>query len=165
MRQRNKKLIKRGLQLKMIAVFVALACISGCFQVILVNRSVTEIMQEAQLGEGALADRLPGIVAENLVWTLVLLVPLMAYIGLVVTNRVAGPIYVFERYLDRLLAGERVGVCRLRRTDELGELADRLSQLAERLQAGADAAPGPRPADGGPSDDPTGTDASLERAA
>ena len=147
MRQRNKKLIKRGLQLKMIIVFVSLACISGCFQLILVNRSVIELMQDAEMGEGTLADRLPGIMAENLLWTLALLVPLMAYIGLVVTNRIAGPVYVFERYLDRLLGGETVGPCRLRRTDELKELAERLTLVGERLNA-ADAAP--EPSDGGP---------------
>lgn len=160
MRQRTKRLVKRGLQLKMIIVFVSLACISGCFQLILVNRSVVELMQNAHMGEGALADRLPGILTENLLWTLALLVPLMSYIGLVVTQRVAGPVYVFERYLDRLLAGETVGACRLRKGDELREVAERLTRLAERIQDES-AAAGPRATDRDERDD----QASMERAA
>lgn len=161
MRQRTKKLIKRSLQLKMVAVFVGMACISGCFQVILVNRSVIELMSTAEGGQLSLVDQLPGVLAENLLWTIALLVPLMGYVGLVVTQRVAGPIYVFERYLDRLLAGERMGPCRLRKADELKDLAERLTRVAERLgaldegerlaateasaDASGDAAPGPRP--------------------
>lgn len=164
MRNRSSKPIKPRLQLRMVAVFVALACVSGCFQLILINRSIIELLEAQDVGAQALMARLPMTMIENLLWTFALLVPLMGYVGLKVTQRIAGPIHVFERYIDRFLAGEQVGACRLRKSDELKGLAVRLTALVEHAQAVSESSANAAEKD--PTDDSnTGSDPSLERAA
>jgi hypothetical protein len=157
---RSSKPIKPRLQLRMVAVFVALACVSGCFQLILVNRSIVELLQAQDVGAEALTERLPLTMTENLLWTVALLVPLMGYVGLIVTQRIAGPIHVFERYIDRYLAGESVGACRLRKGDELHGLAVRLTALVEHAQQAVESKSGEAVEGQSPGSDPA-----LERAA
>lgn len=134
MRFRLKKLVKHGLQLKMISVFIGLACISGCFQLILVNRSLVQLVRDSKLVDTGLADRLPAILTNNFLWTLAVLVPLMGWVGLLMTQRIAGPVYRFEKYLDSFAAGEDLPPCKIRKGDELQELCDRLNKALDRAR-------------------------------
>ena len=57
---------------------------------------------------------------------------------LVFTHRVAGPIYRFEQTLDRLARGEDIASVKIRKGDELKEMADKLNaviRLINRLKA------------------------------
>ena len=130
--KRKQKLTKSGLQLRLTLVFVTLSCMSALFQVFLINRSMLELARtHGQSGDPMLAA-LPSILGQNLVITLLVLVPLMLVVGVLVTHRVAGPVYRFERYFQALLRGEDPGPIHLRRRDELHELAGLVNEVREQ---------------------------------
>ncbi len=132
MRLRIKKLVKHDLQLKMVGVFLGLACICGFFQLLLVNRSLIGLLKDTRLDDPAILSRLPGILTSNFLITLAVLVPLMGYVGILMTQRIAGPVYRFEKYLDGLLAGEESRLCTIRKGDELQDLCDKINAVAGR---------------------------------
>ena len=65
---------------------------------------------------------------------LLILTPFVVLIGLVISNRVAGPIYNIKRYLGKLLIGDYSSNIRLRKKDELHDLADEINRFVEKLR-------------------------------
>jgi nitrogen fixation/metabolism regulation signal transduction histidine kinase len=61
-----------------------------------------------------------------------LLVVILA--GIVITHRIAGPVYKIERKLEQVLQGDENTQIRLRQGDELQELADKINVLITRYQ-------------------------------
>lgn len=135
MRFRKKKLINTGLQLKLIAVFLFLSCISALFQVILLNRSVMSLSGLMETDGDILLAELPGLLFSNMIMTLGVLLPMMLLVGILVTHRVAGPIYRFEQHLGAIARGENPGVCRIREGDELQSLCDKINAAVEQLKS------------------------------
>lgn len=74
----------------------------------------------------------------RLVWKLVIswlvLVVLLFALGILATHRIVGPLYVVDRNLARLMAGEPVRPRPLRRGDEFQALFDRVAALGLRWQ-------------------------------
>jgi signal peptidase II len=54
--------------------------------------------------------------------------------GILITHRIAGPIYKFERYLESIARGEEQGDCKLRKGDELHDLCERLNTAVRALK-------------------------------
>lgn len=140
MTQRNQKLIHPKFQLKLVGTFFLLACISALFQVLLLNLSLQELAP--RLGEGgeALLVVLSEVLRENLLIAFAFLVPLMLVVGVLVTHRIAGPIYRMERHLEALARGENPGECRIRKSDEFQELCQRINDAQRALLAAKEAA-------------------------
>ena len=130
---RKKKLVKSRLQLRMTAVFLAVACSASMFQVVLLNWSLLRFSEQFGVQTELLLEGLPKLLLTNLVLSLVVLVPAMLYFGIQVTHRIAGPIYSFERHLDQIIAGERPNPVQLRDTDELQELCEKLNRAVDAL--------------------------------
>ena len=59
---------------------------------------------------------------------------LMALMGLVLTHRVAGPVYVMSLYIATLAAGRYPRMRPLRKKDELRGFFDRLSEAVDRIR-------------------------------
>jgi methyl-accepting chemotaxis protein len=53
--------------------------------------------------------------------------------GLVMSHRIAGPVYRIAEDIDRVLAGEKGVQVKLRRKDALEELANKVNQLIEHV--------------------------------
>ena len=66
------------------------------------------------------------------------LLPLMLVVGVLVTHRVAGPIYRFEQHLGAIARGEDPGVCRIRKTDELHDLCRIINEAVDAMKTQAD---------------------------
>ena len=98
-RLRRRKLIKPALQLKLIAVFCFCGLLAVLTQTILLSRGLALLAGKAGPEEARILSEAPGIVLSNLMLTSAILVPLFASIGVLVTFRIAGPVYRFERYL------------------------------------------------------------------
>jgi methyl-accepting chemotaxis protein len=64
---------------------------------------------------------------------LVFLTPLVILIGLVLSNRIAGPIYRIHKYLDALCLGDYSERLKLREKDELQDIAASANDLAAKL--------------------------------
>lgn len=135
MKARKQKLIKSGLQMRLIMAFLALGIVAALFQVLLLNYSVMEMARDMAVESDQLMARLAGILTRNLLITLGVLTPLMLTFGVLITFRVAGPIWRFERYLESVARGEEIGPCGIRKRDELHDLCDRINAAVEYLRS------------------------------
>jgi len=133
--RRRKKLINSRLQLHLVAIFSCLACFAALFQVLILNRSILKLAERSGDSGSRLAAEIPTLLFGNLAITLAVLLPLMLVVGVLVTHRIAGPVYRFEQHLGAIARGEDPGVCRIREGDELQELCQIINQAVERLKA------------------------------
>ncbi|MBX3221309.1 MAG: HAMP domain-containing protein [Labilithrix sp.] len=72
---------------------------------------------------------------QLLAGTGVLLVALLAFMGIVITHRIVGPVHKMKRLLRRVSTGRLVIEERLRRGDELEDLFDTFLQMTYSLRA------------------------------
>ena len=135
--KRTKRLIKSGLQLKLILTFVGLACVASLFEVILLNRAVTYVAAQMPRDGGILLAELPAVLRSSVLLCLGVLVPVTIGVGLVLTHRIAGPIYRFEMYLRSIAAGEQIGRCKVREGDELQDFCELLNEAVSTLRTEA----------------------------
>lgn len=63
-----------------------------------------------------------------------LLVVLLGVVGILATHRIVGPIYVVDRYIQRITQGEAVHPRPLRRGDEFQSLYNHVNDMAIRLR-------------------------------
>lgn len=61
------------------------------------------------------------------------LVLMLFLLGILVTHRIVGPLYVVDRYLARIIAGDPVQFRPLRKGDEFQALFERVQELAAQL--------------------------------
>lgn len=145
--RRSRKLIQPGLQLRLIASFVGLAAFALCGQFLLLGYRLTDATASMDGAGGQLAAEIPRVMLEVLTFSLLILLPVIFAFGVLLTFRIAGPVYRFEQYLQGLAAGEELGPCRIREGDELQNLCEAINAATAPLQrtgdAPADAAPAP----------------------
>jgi hypothetical protein len=135
MQARKRKLIKTRFQLKLIGVFLGLASVSAVIQTLLVNHSLLKLLGRNEQANQALLGDLPGLLLGNLALSMGLLLPTMGIIGVLLTHRIAGPVYRFEQYLEAIARGERAGACSIRKNDEFQELCGLINQAFERTRS------------------------------
>jgi len=134
MHRRKKKLIKSRLQLKLVSAFLAMAVVASLFQVILLNTSLLKLTEDLGVQTTDVITRFSSVLVRNLLITLGVLVPFMFLFGILITHRIAGPVYKFERYLDAVIRGDEEGECRLRKGDDLQELCERINRAVAVLK-------------------------------
>lgn len=139
--KRRIKIIKPRLQLKLVSIFVGMAALAILLQSILVAHHLTGLANELPESGQYIVDALPGLFIQILVFTVGLVLPLIFAVGVLVTHRIAGPVYRFEQHLLRMAAGEEVEPCRLRQGDELQGLCEIINRVIERVQGASDEAP------------------------
>jgi signal transduction histidine kinase len=81
-----------------------------------------------------LMDAIPEVLIQSLLLTFCVVLPLIFLVGVLLTFRIAGPVYRFETYLSQILRGENPGECRLRKGDELNELCGLINQVTLPLR-------------------------------
>ena len=131
---RLRKLVKSRLQLRLVLAFAVVGLLACLFQVTLLGRSLLRLAQELPESGDSVLGLLPGLLAWNLVWTGLFLLPATFLVGVLVTHRVAGPVLRFERWLGEIARGEDPGPCRIRADDELQELCQRLNEAVQTLR-------------------------------
>ena len=70
-----------------------------------------------------------------LLFRLALVTPVVVFICLVLSNRIAGPIYHIQRYLKRISAGKYDINLKLRKHDELQDVAGAVNNLVSKLRS------------------------------
>ena len=129
--RRRIKLIKPRLQLKLIGVFVGLSGLGFLMQSLHVGLRLSELAANVPEGGPYLMAMMPELPLEILMVSFGMLLPLTIAVGILVTFRIAGPVYRFEQYLKAVIRGDEVGPCRLRKGDELQELCQLISDATE----------------------------------
>jgi len=132
---RRRRLIQPALQLKLTLAFLCTAVLAVLLQSALYAHA---LLEPGEGGESVVSERLYALTWNNLAITLGVLVPLSLSIGILVTFRVAGPMYRFETFLRQVLAGAHPGPCVLRRGDEFQEFCGLLNQATKDLRVGAE---------------------------
>lgn len=75
-----------------------------------------------------------GKVNTVLLLRLLFISPLVILIGLVLSNRIAGPIYRIQRFIKKIQSGDYTGKLKLRDKDELQDLAATVNSLVSKLE-------------------------------
>lgn len=133
--KRTRLLIKTRLQIKVILTFIGVSAVAALFQVFLLSRSLSLLAERMPKEGDLLLDELPGIVRSASLLSLAFLVPFMVGVGLVLTHRIAGPIYRFETYLGQVVRGEASGPVRIRKGDEFQELCTLINDAVSAVEA------------------------------
>lgn len=141
MNRRKQKLVKSGLQLKLVSAFLAMAVVAALFQVVLLDVSLLNLTEDLGVQTQEVMARFSALITRNLLVTLCVLIPFMLVFGVLVTHRIAGPVYKFERYLESVARGEDAGECRIREGDELQELCEQINRAVKALRGEQSATP------------------------
>ncbi len=130
---RRRKLIRPGLQLRLIFLFACIASFSLLLHQLLLFRRLSKLAALAPDGGNWIVGRMPQFVYEDLLVSVAVLVGLTFLVGLHETFRIAGPVYRFEHFLKGVLGGTESGECRIRTGDEFQDLCGLINQ-ATRAQ-------------------------------
>lgn len=140
MQQRHRRrfrIIRPRLQLRLIGSFFGIAALALLLQYL----AFLWMVADAAVDMPAVA----AAVAANAAWVLAgsfaLLLPLTLLVGVLMTHRIAGPVYRLETFLKQVESGEAREDCRLRKGDELQELCALVNQAtaARRAHNGGEA--------------------------
>lgn len=131
---RKRRLIAPGFQLKIIGVFALLGGISMLFQAVILSRALTVLGERSASLSTAVLGEARGLILESLLFGLACSIPLFAVVGLVVTFRIAGPLYRIHRYLKAVAERGYEGPCQIRKDDELQDLCGDLNRAMDRLR-------------------------------
>lgn len=132
--RRRKKLIKPGLQLRLTGIFVGLSALSLLLQFVLFTNVLHESAIRLPNDGPILLEELNGITSRVLLISFLVFLPLTLAVGVLCTFRIAGPVYRFESFLRAILRGERPRDFRLRKGDQLTELAALLNEATVPLR-------------------------------
>lgn len=132
--KRKIKLIQPRLQLKLVFVFVGMAASAMLLQFILFTSAITDVATRLPSDGLVLVEEMPRLLYGTLLISFALFLPLMFFVGILVTFRFAGPVYRFKMYLGEVIRGEKPKDCRLRKGDELQDLCAVINQATEPLR-------------------------------
>lgn len=133
--KRRIKIIRPRLQMKLTLTFVGLTLLALMLQFMVFLRTMTSIAVSLPSDHDVLMDAIPEVLIQSLLLTFCVVVPLIFLVGVLLTFRIAGPVYRFETYMKQLLRGENPGECRLRKGDELTELCGLINQVTQPMRA------------------------------
>jgi hypothetical protein len=154
---RRIKLIQPRLQLKLVLSFVGLSTLGLLLQFLLFASALARLAADLPNDGALVAEAITSHLLVVSAVSVVALLPLVSCVGVLLTFRLAGPLYRFEQHLAAIARGEDPGVCRIRQGDELQAFCKTLNAALDRLRA----APAvPSATEGGST-----STAALERAA
>lgn len=165
--KRRKKLIQPRLQFRLIFTFLGVALLALLLQFLLFGATISMLATDLPQDGPLLQDRIPQYTLMVFGISLGVLLPMTLCIGVLVTFRIAGPLYRFEQHLKAIARGEDPGVCRIRREDELQEFCTTFNAALDKLRErrlGSDAGE-TRAAAGTTQSDTAKRDTSLDEAA
>lgn len=133
--QRRDRLVRPRLQLRLILAFLAVATMSLLLQFALFASVISTVAADLPQDGQILLERTSGLSVTILVISLGVLLPLCFFVGVLVTFRVAGPLYRFEKHLEAIARGDDPGPCRIRKGDDLQDFCATFNAALERMRA------------------------------
>ena len=131
---RRIKLIQPALQLRLIGEFCGLAVLGLLLQFILLGHRLGAVVSQLGPAGTELSGAIPGVLLQVLLYTFVILLPILVAFGVLFTFRIAGPVYRFEQFLGAVARGEQTAPCRLREKDALKNLCEKINVATEPLR-------------------------------
>jgi signal peptidase II len=131
---RLRKWVKPRLQLKLIGSFLALSFVAVVLQFMLFSTNVMRLAKHLPFAEDYTETLVGDMLRDTMLIAIAVLIPLSLLVGGLVTHRIAGPVYRFERYLEEVAAGTQIGPCKIRERDELHELCTAINRATESIR-------------------------------
>lgn len=138
--KRRIKLIKPRLQIRMVGIFLGMLALSLGLEYLVLANQLAALSNNMPSDGGYLMSELPTLLNRVLLLSIGLLMPMTFVVGVLVTFRIAGPVYRFEQYLGAVARGEKLPDCRLREGDQLKELCEIINEATRPLRADAEEA-------------------------
>jgi methyl-accepting chemotaxis protein len=133
--KRRKKLIQPRLQFRLIFTFLGVALLSLLLQFLLFGATISQLAGDLPQDGPQLMERIPQYTLVVFAISLGVLLPMTVCVGVIVTFRIAGPLYRFEQHLKAIARGEDPGVCRIRRDDELQEFCNTFNDALDKVRS------------------------------
>ncbi len=133
--KRRVRLIRPGLQLRLILTFTGVSSLALLLQYILFMSALTETAVGLPNDGLLLMEQLNGLLFGVFLTSFGMILPTLFAIGLIMTHRIAGPIYRFEVFFNKILGGERPKDIALRKGDELQEICQLINRVTAPLRA------------------------------
>ena len=127
MKIRTNYLINKKFQLAFAAKFVLIITLMSAFIGFQLYAIVWPVVSRF-VPEQAMAFITHQIIFRGILF-LSLAALLIIVISIIISHRVAGPIFSMERTIDRIVQGEKIEFIRLRKNDELKGLAEKINGL------------------------------------
>lgn len=134
-RTRLKKLVQPRLQLKLSLWFVCVVATALVTQFVFLARAISQISLQPSGDPSVYFDRFVSEAVGILAISLGVVLPLTLLVGVLATFRIAGPIHRMRAFLAAVQRGEHPPDIRLRKDDELQDLAAALNDVTRRLRA------------------------------
>lgn len=119
---RRKKLIQPGFQLRLISRFAGLAALAMLLQFGLLTFQVMRGTSSLGPDGAELAVHLPGMLLSVLGLSALIVAPIVFFVGLTLTHRIAGPIHRIEAFLTEVNEGRATKPLSFRKGDEMRQL-------------------------------------------
>jgi len=135
LRKRTRLLIARGFQIRYVSLILIFMFVTVAVTAYMVYMTTWVMFGEklaAVYPQGLLFD-IANKVNAVLFLRLIFLSPLVILIGLILSHRIAGPIYRIKVFIKKVLSGDYGHRVTLRENDELQDLAKGLNLLVEKL--------------------------------
>lgn len=135
--RRTKYFIAAKFQMKFVGMILLFMFVIALFSALIIYYSTWMVLGE-KLANVYPQGRLAGILRHAnyvLFWILLLVSPLVAFVGVMLSHRIAGPIYRLRKNLEEIAGGNYSLRISLRKTDELKDVADAINKVVDVLQA------------------------------
>jgi len=131
---RKQKLINGKLQLKLTLWVVGVATISMLFQFVILYTTVSKIGTELPHDSQLFFESLPEQLLRSFLASLSICLSITFVAGILLTHRIAGPIYRFTQFLKGVNLGQHPDICRIRPNDELHDFCALLNETTAPLR-------------------------------
>ncbi len=134
--KRTRYLVKTGFQLKYVGLILLFMFVVAWLVGVTIYYTGWFLMGE-KLANVYPQGRLVAIMATintRLAVRLLLITPLVILVSIFLSHKIAGPIYRIEKFLKSIANGDLSAKLRLRKNDELQDLADAINEMTNDLE-------------------------------
>ncbi|MBU0604962.1 MAG: methyl-accepting chemotaxis protein [Candidatus Omnitrophica bacterium] len=135
--KRTKYLVSTKFQLRYVGIILLLMLVTALICSYIIYYTVMVVMGEKLSNvypQGRLIAII-NIVNLKILFSLLLITPIVAAVGIYLSHKIAGPIYRIEKFLDDMVLGNLGSRIVLRKGDELMSVADKINILNDSLRA------------------------------
>jgi len=135
--KRTKYLVSTKLQLRYVGIILLLMLATALMCSYVIYYTVMILMGE-KLSNVYPQGRLIAIINTvniRILFSMLLITPVVVVIGIFLSHKIAGPIYRIEKFLGDMAAGNFASRIVLRKGDELTSVADKINVLNDSLKA------------------------------
>jgi len=135
--KRKQYIVAKKFQLRYVGLILALVFATGilCSYVVYYTSMLLLGDKLANVYPQGRLVSIVNIVNLRILFSLVLITPLVVIIGIYASHKIAGPIYRIEKFLAAMATGDLSAPLVLRKNDELVSLADGINRVADSLKA------------------------------